>query len=100
MGIANKLDQLLDTIPGGHSMEGRRGVANMCKIARILGYKDPMYNGAMENGAYTGDLLMFLEDNPGCIEAMLTWVGKQRNAEWEENISAELPADDDEDDED
>ena len=101
MPLADKLDKLID-MENMHTFEGRRGVANMCKIARALGYKDPSYGGCLEQGAYLNDLLLFLEDNSGCIEAMYNWISKQRCPEWIELLEERVGPDetDDEDDED
>ena len=50
-------------------LEGRRGFEDLCKIARVLGYKDSMYFGALQNGAHIGDLIEFFEDNMGALNA-------------------------------
>lgn len=72
-----------------YSMEGRRGVENLCTIARQLGYKDPMYWGQLSSKAILGDLILMLEDNSGMIEAMIKWIGNQRSAEWISSLQYE-----------
>ena len=73
--VAELLDAYMDQ-ENMHNMEGRRGVENLCKIARALGYKDPMYWGQLTSTAAIGDLVMMLEDNSGMIEAMVEWIGR------------------------
>src|ERR1035437_1658541 len=64
-----------------YSCEGGRGVNHFEKIIRILGYRD------MDN---------FLEDNSGCLQAMVDWLMEQNVEEWVEAMKAELPAEGDE----
>lgn len=52
-----------------HSTEGRKGVENLAKLARYLGYKDPCYYGQFQGGCI-GDLIEFLKDNPGAVEGI------------------------------
>jgi len=72
-----------------YGTEGRRGVENLCKIVRVLGYKDPFYFGQFKGGAI-GDLIDFLEDNPGAITAIVDWISGQKSPEWEEKLLDEL----------
>jgi uncharacterized protein YidB (DUF937 family) len=65
-----------------HRTEGRQGVILLACLARALGYKDPQYFGQLDSRCAIGDLINFLEDNSGAVEAVLDWVGKQRNSEW------------------
>lgn len=74
------------------STEGARGVSNLCKLVRQLGYEDPFSNGHLTNGGTLGDLMCFLEDNPGAIESVVEWI-KNNHDEEEEDI------DDDDDEE-
>ena len=98
MALASKLEQLMDQ-ENMVSLEGRRGVANLCRIARALGYESPTYGGQVDSGAYLDDLFLFLEDNSGAIEAVIEWIGDQRSSEWNENITDLLhERNDDEDD--
>src|ERR1035437_4864430 len=60
-----------------YSFEGGRGVNHFEKIIRVIGYRD------MDN---------FLEDNSGCLQAMVDWLMEQKSEEWEESMRAELPA--------
>lgn len=98
MSLQDKIEQLMDQ-ENMHTFEGRRGVANLCKIVRALGYKDPHYGGQLESGAFLNDLLLFLEDNSGAIEAIITWVGKRKSNEWIDNIAALLPEGNEDDEE-
>lgn len=63
-----------------YSMEGPSGVRKFTKIINVLGYKT---------------LEEFLEDNSGCMEAMLGFVHNwtERNAEWKAALTAELTDD-------
>jgi hypothetical protein len=63
-----------------YHFEGRRGVNNFEKLIGVLGYRD---------------LDSFLEDNPGCMEAMVEWLSDMNNAEWKEAIRSELHDDGD-----
>ena len=65
-----------------YHFEGGRGVNNFEKIIKVLGYRD------MDG---------FLEDNSGCIQAMIEWLGTQSNSEWTEAMEMELPEPEDED---
>ena len=29
----------------------------------------------------------FFVDNPGAVEAVITWIGSQRNSDWRDNLS-------------
>ncbi len=46
----------------------------LCKLAALLGYKDPFYQLQNNDGTVVGDLLEFLDDNPGACEAVIEWV--------------------------
>jgi hypothetical protein len=77
--------------------EGETGVKNLCKLVNAMGYSDEFRFGSFEyNGSY-GDLITFLEDNPGCIEAIKEWIGDQNIQDWKDNLEAHLPHKDEED---
>jgi hypothetical protein len=69
-------------------LEGETGVKNLCRLARALGYHDRMYFGQFGGAAY-GDLINFLEDNPGCCQAIVEWIGRQSVPEWVESLTIE-----------
>lgn len=73
-----------------HCMEGSRGVGNLCNLVRAIGYRDAMNRMQYGNGCI-GDLIEFLEDNSGAIEAIVTWIGDQDIQDWRENLESELP---------
>lgn len=73
-----------------HCMEGSRGVGNLCNLVRAIGYRDAMNRMQYGDGCL-GDLLMFLEDNSGAIEAIITWIGDQDIQDWKDNLESELP---------
>lgn len=58
-----------------YHFEGGRGVNNFEKIIRVLGYRQ------MDD---------FLEDNSGCLQAMVEWLGTQNNTEWVEAMQNEI----------
>ena len=67
------MDAYLDQ-RGYHNFEGRRGVERLCQLAGDLGYRDPHHSMQLTSTACVGNLFMFLEDNPGAIEAIVNWV--------------------------
>lgn len=73
-----------------YQTEGERGVANLCKVAETLGYRDPQRFGRQVNGTYIGSLLNFMGDNPGIVEAMFEWIGEQNIPEWKELLTKSL----------
>ena len=75
---------------GTHCNEGSRGIENLCKIVRAIGYRDSM-NRMQFRGACIGDLLEFFEDNSGAIDAVISWIEEHDNEEWRANIESELP---------
>lgn len=84
-----------------YRMEGRAGLENLCQLTGALGYKDPQYYGQMSSKAVLGDLVMFLEDNSGAVEAVVEWIKQQRSPEWHAALSEVAGhADVDEDDSD
>jgi hypothetical protein len=85
------MNELLDDYLSQKSMhrtEGMAGVKNLCRIVRALGYKDDMYRMQLDVGCALGDLLEFLQDNPGAIEALIDWIGNQEVTEWKENLDS------------
>lgn len=61
-----------------HSFEGPRGVRHMEKIVHeVCGYTSD-FGGVLNN---------FFQDNPGAIEAVVEWIGNQRN-DWKDNLES------------
>lgn len=84
-----------------YRVEGRAGVTNLCQVARAIGYKDPVYFGQLTSKAAIGDLICFLEDNPGAIEAIYDWIRDNNSPEIRENLEGLVtPDNDDEPEED
>jgi hypothetical protein len=75
-----------------HRNEGRQGVENLCRLVNAMGYQDSMHFGQFAHNGAIGDLVEFLEDNPGCIEAIKSWICKQNIQEWHDNLESECPA--------
>lgn len=95
--MTTQLNQLVDaymTQEGMYNMEGRRGVENMCRLARALGYKDPMYFGQLSNNASIGDLIEMLQDNSGLLNAMVEWVCDQRSPEFVAALKGQVQEED------
>ena len=65
-----------------YSFEGPRGVDRFTTVAREIGYDS---------------LEHFLEDNPGCIQAMIEWIGQQQQPDWLASLAVEVPQVDGED---
>lgn len=78
-----------------YCLEGRRGVEALCQIAGALGYKDPQYFGQLTSKATIGDLICFLEDNPGAIQVVIDWIGKTRSPEMNEALCEQINFEDD-----
>jgi hypothetical protein len=71
--------------------EGRTGVKNLCRVVNAIGYQDRLHFGAFSQNSSVGDLIEFLEDNPGCIEAIKEWIIDQNVEWWRDNLLAFLP---------
>ena len=74
---------------GHYSLEGRRGLIALCSLVGALGYKDHGHSMQLSSTASVGDLVEFLQDNSGAIEAVVDWIMRQNVPEWEENLSYE-----------
>ncbi|RJQ26736.1 hypothetical protein C4577_03010 [Candidatus Parcubacteria bacterium] len=89
-------DSLLDLVEEFEEQEkttrtdGSVGVKNLCRLVRALGYKDWQNYGQFHHQGAYGDLFAFLEDNPGCIEAIKKWIVDQDIPEWREEITSRL----------
>jgi hypothetical protein len=81
-----------------HHFEGTTGVKNLAKVARLLGYIDTQRFGYFDGGCY-GDLINFLEDNPGACEAIIDWIRDNQEV-WDLTEDEEEEEDNDEDEED
>ena len=95
---SDDLEDMLDEYQDQEKMynyEGRRGVENLVKIVRAIGYEDSMHFGQLKNGSI-GDLIEFFEDNSGAIEAVISWIGKTNILEWRKAISEFLPEEEEE----
>ena len=82
MDFQEKLSKYIDQ-EGLHRTEGEQGVKNLAKLVNALGYSDFINRyGQMAGGACLGDIFVFLEDNPGAIEALIGWIGCRKSPEW------------------
>ena len=78
-----KIDNILKEEKINH-WEGSRGVQNLCVLVNRLGYKDRQYFGQFGKGCY-GDLINFLEDNPGAVEAVTEFIREHFDEEEDED---------------
>lgn len=86
-------DQLLDDFMEEnrmYSFEGRKGLEHLCHLVSALGYKDPNYQLQLSSKASVGDLINFLEDNPGLFEVILEFIKNNDSQEWAENLKDHL----------
>lgn len=54
------------------------GVKHLCRLVHLMGHQDQMHMGQFQGACY-GDLINFLEDNPGACEKIVEFI--QENAE-------------------
>ncbi len=80
----NRYQQLDFSDPENLPSEGMRGFQALCNLAKELGFVDPLHNGTLSDGSCIGDLMCFLEDNPGAIQAIYRWTAENYEAELEE----------------
>lgn len=69
--LARSIENWMDATKT-YSFEGSRGIRNFTKLVSMLGYS------SMDD---------FLEDNPGCLEAMVTWIGSQNSTDWKSKFA-------------
>ena len=69
-----------------HRYEGTTGVKNLEKLLGAIGYSEGNYLGR------GNELINFLSDNSGAIEAILEWIDTagEHVPEWKESLSEEL----------
>lgn len=67
------LKSILDQYTSSFNFLGYTGMRQLERVVRTL---SPDY----------GNLEEFFYDNPGAIEAVIEWIGKQNVSEWKENI--------------
>lgn len=75
---------------GLSSSEGSRGVRNLAKLVNALGYRDFNRYGQQQDGYCIGDILAFLEDNSGAIDALVDWIKARNVPEWVETVENQL----------
>lgn len=67
--------------------EGTSGVKNLEKLLKSLGYSRGNYVG------YGNEIINFLSDNPGAIEAILNFIVETNDKNWNESLIEDLPED-------
>lgn len=81
MDFAEKYDRYIEK-NDLYRTEGTQGVLNLTKIVNEMGYREMPYQG--------GDSLnLFLEDNPGAVEAIHAWIRENGSAEWAAEMGLE-----------
>lgn len=65
--------------------EGPRAVEALAKLCEKLGYKGNQL--LLPNGAAVTSITDFMEDNPGAVEALLTWIADNAEACWPDAVS-------------
>lgn len=81
----SKLDNLLNQ-EKLHRFEGESGVRNLAILCRNLGYYDKNYFGQFSHKASYGDLILFLEDNPGAVECLLDFIRENEDSFFNESF--------------
>lgn len=76
--------------------EGEEGIRNLARLAKGLGYEDPMNMGQFDGACY-GDLICLLEDNYGLVEVMLEWLEENFEEEFDEDSRDSEEEDEDDD---
>ena len=77
------LEEYKETMKIG-SIEGSSGIRDLNTLCEAIGYR--------ENGfRYGSSLEIFLQDNPGCVQAIYDWIDENMVDEWEEYLESELP---------
>lgn len=70
-----------------YSFEGESGVRRVERLmSQVCGY-DNNFGSVLHN---------FFADNPGAIEAVIDWIGKQKVIEWKDNLESLVGPDEDE----
>jgi len=72
--------------------EGSRGFSCLCKLVAALGYRDRFYRGG------PSDLMVFFEDNPGAIQAVVDWIEDNQDC-WADELESELEEPEEEEEE-
>ncbi len=55
--------------------------------------------GQLTSDASIGDLIEFLQDNPGAIRAVIDWIGEGQVDEWKESLESQLADSEEDEDE-
>lgn len=81
-------DELL-TLNKIHHNEGVTGICNLNEICKMVGYKDNQFK-------YGSSFETFIQDNPGCVDAIHKWMAENFN---QEQFDLLTPIDEDDGDE-
>lgn len=84
----SKLQKFMDEKKIFH-LEGSSGTKNLCRIAREIQGEPIVQFGQFDRDGSYGDLIDFLDDNPGAQEAILEFMFEFHDCEIEENEEEE-----------
>lgn len=73
-----------------YRVEGHGAIKDLCLLAERIGYNSPYKQHYCDNGAAVSSFLDFLEDNPGCVTTIHSWI----NEHYQDQLSE--PEEDDE----
>lgn len=65
--------------------EGSSAISDLCQLSEKLGYRDRYSHITLRDGSNLYSFINFLEDNPGAVESIYSWI--------EDNYSDELDSD-------
>ncbi len=88
-----ELSELVEAYLNKHKLyrfEGDQGLDNLTQFVIALGYKGHGFK-------HGNPIESFLSDNPGAVEALMTWITEQENQEWSDNLADSLGFDEVED---
>ena len=68
-------------------------VKGLCGLVRKLGYRDPFHQLHNDDGTVVGDLLCFLEDNPGACLTVIDWIALHFGIEEDDSENEECVED-------
>lgn len=70
-------------------LDTKETVVGICELARKLNYHDSLRFGSLDSQNCLGDLVEFLNDNPGAINAMIEWTADAYGTDEEEDDEEE-----------
>lgn len=65
---------LVNKFISDHIFCGQKGVENLCRLVRLLGYQDPFTMGQFSSDGSYGDLILFLEAHPKAVKLLIDYI--------------------------